>query len=533
MQRLILALILCCTSTAFAQNAAPLLSNLVVTHDPPTRSVTFDFDVSDADGDPLDLQLRVSGDSGKTWLVALDSLVGDTGYPVTPGTGRSIVWTYNPNALAIAFGSGPIALTGRIIADDRQGVDIQDIVDQVDSARVVERLMELEGVRDWQVNAGAVQATRDTIAAWMVAAQLQEWHYNWQQSIYSGRNLVGRIPGLTREAKTWMASGHYDSVNSPGADDNASGTVGAIEAAVVLSDYHFANSLRFICFDLEEEGLLGSIHYVQNRIPAWENPAGLLNMEMIGYKDDAPNTQSLPTGFQQLFPAAYNAVAADSFRGNFLTNVANVTSNPLKTAFDSCAAAYVPDLRVISLAAPGNATIAPDLRRSDHAPFWDAGYQALMLTDGANLRNPYYHSPADTIGTLDLRFFVQNVRAVVATLAKLAEPMHADVLVGNPFVVNVPVGLAEGQEGATLTIYPNPSSGAVRFDYRGWGPGATRFRIFDSQGRLVAELEGNGGAGSVRWNGLGADGKRLAGGQYWVEMEQEGKKLTQKLALVR
>ena len=33
--------------------------------------------------------------------------------------------------------------------------------------------------------------------------------------------------------------------------------------------------------------------------------------------------------------------------------------------------------------------------------------------------------------------------------------------------------------------------------------------------------------------GLGADGKQLAGGQDWVEMEQEGKKLTQKLALVR
>ena len=56
---------------------------------------------------------------------------------------------------------------------------------------------------------------------------------------------------------------------------------------------------------------------------------------------------------------------------------------------------YVPDLRSVPLSVPGNGQIAPDLRRSDHARFWDANIPALMLTDASEFRNTNYHTPAD------------------------------------------------------------------------------------------------------------------------------------------
>jgi hypothetical protein len=46
------------------------------------------------------------------------------------------------------------------------------------------------------------------------------------------------------------------------------------------------------------------------------------------------------------------------------------------------------------------------VRLSDHSPFWDAGYNALMVTDTAYMRNPHYHQPTDTIETLDLPFLM-------------------------------------------------------------------------------------------------------------------------------
>ena len=59
----------------------------------------------------------------------------------------------------------------------------------------------------------------------------------------------------------------------------------------------------------------------------------------------------------------------------------------------------------------------PDVRRADHAPFWDRGYQALFVTDTANLRNPNYHQAGDTLDTLNLGFAADVASASAATVA--------------------------------------------------------------------------------------------------------------------
>ncbi len=61
---------------------------------------------------------------------------------------------------------------------------------------------------------------------------------------------------------------------------------------------------------------------------------------------------------------------------------------------------------------PNRGLIVPQTRLSDHAPFWDLGYPAMMVTDTAFLRNPHYHKSSDAIAggaafpfaTLDLDF---------------------------------------------------------------------------------------------------------------------------------
>ncbi|MEM0997639.1 MAG: M28 family peptidase [Bacteroidota bacterium] len=519
------------------QNAAPVITNLAVNHSPANQTVTFDFDVSDAEGDPLDLQLRLSGDSGRTYVVTLlDSVTGDVGFPIAPGAGKQIVWHYSLASLAADGLLGTVALEARLIADDRIPIDIQTIVDQVDSTRLVDHLKFVEGIRHRNANPPQLQVVRDSIASLMAARGLQDWHHTWPALGSQGENYIGRIGGLTGERRTWYLSGHYDSViNSPGADDNGTATSALMEAVEILSAYQFRHSIRFCAFDLEESGLLGSIRYVNTQIPTWEDVGGLLNLEMIGYKDEAVNTQSLPNGFNLLFPTAYNAVEADSFRGNFLTNVANVASDSLRLAFDSCAAAYVPDLKVISLAAPGNAQVAPDLRRSDHAPFWDAGYRALMLTDAADLRNPFYHSAADTIGTLDLAFYVQNVKAAVATLAKLAVPMHAG-LASDTLQINVTVGIAPPPAGIALAIYPNPSPGHFNFKFVLQEAGPVRLSILDLRGRTVRDLSPGqlpSGPHQLVWDGRSTSGNALPNGSYWVVMHNRNGRISQQIRIQR
>ncbi|MEM7039200.1 MAG: M28 family peptidase, partial [Bacteroidota bacterium] len=457
---------MCAHSDIFGQNNPPSVTNVVATPDLQNDRVDFSYDLADTESDPCEVYLRVSADSGLTWLVTMATVSGDTGFPITPGTGKSITWQYDPQTLANTYGSGPYSFVARIIADDRVTIDIQDIVDQVDSAALVGNLQYIEGIRHRTSGAVHLQATKDTLDQHINAHNLQNWSHTFTWGNYTAHNYVGRLSGTTDEADTWMTCGHYDTdFDAPGADDNGTAVAGVMEAARLLSGYHFRNSIRFAYFDLEEEFLNGSSFYVLNEVQDWEDFRGLLNMEMIGYYDEAVNSQSVPFGFNLLFPAAYNTLEADSFRGNFLTNVANTNSDPLKTAFDQCAAAYVPDLKVISLATPGNGLTTPDLRRSDHAPFWDGGYQALMLTDGANLRNPFYHTPADTIGILDLQFFYQSVKAVVATLAKQAQPVHVGIGVSNDFLLNLPVGIEQPIHLHDLRVFPTPGRHTVHVTF--------------------------------------------------------------------
>ena len=73
-----------------------------------------------------------------------------------------------------------------------------------------------------------------------------------------------------------------DSIDAPGANDNASGLAGALEAARVLSQYEFGSSIVYAGLSGEEQGLFGGQHMAQvAREQGWEI-AGVLNNDMIG-----------------------------------------------------------------------------------------------------------------------------------------------------------------------------------------------------------------------------------------------------------
>jgi hypothetical protein len=77
-----------------------------------------------------------------------------------------------------------------------------------------------------------------------------------------------------------------------------------------------------------------------------------------------------------------------------------------------------PDLPVIKLTVPFNGWILPAVRLSDHASFWDAGFQAVMITDSAFYRNPHYHLPSDRPEILDYRFMAELVESLAAFVAE-------------------------------------------------------------------------------------------------------------------
>jgi Peptidase family M28 len=252
----------------------------------------------------------------------------------------------------------------------------------------------------------------------------------------TSRNVVAEKTGSTYPDDIVVICSHYDSISpsatretlAPGADDNASGTAAVIEAARVLAPYDFDFSLRFIAFSSEEWGLWGSRAHAAAARAAGERILGVINLDMIAYTDVIPEDLQI---------------------------IVNEDSSWLADLF----AAAGPHYGFVNATKMVDASIV----YSDHSPFWDNGYPALLAIEDYPLDNPYYHQTTDTLDKLNLDFLTVSTRASVGLLAELAQPVRD----GYP---RTPVGLA-----ASTVVYSSlfNSLRAVRLTWTAQSDAAT------------------------------------------------------------
>lgn len=97
-----------------------------------------------------------------------------------------------------------------------------------------------------------------------------------------GRNVIAHLPNV-KQPKL-IIGGHYDSVeNSPGANDNASGTAVLLGLARQLAKSPEAQQIWFMAFDGEEDGLKGSEAFVNQAGSKFlANLKGMINFDMVG-----------------------------------------------------------------------------------------------------------------------------------------------------------------------------------------------------------------------------------------------------------
>jgi Zn-dependent M28 family amino/carboxypeptidase len=230
----------------------------------------------------------------------------------------------------------------------------------------------------------------------------------------SFRNIVARS-GVEQNAPLIILGAHLDSVaGTPGADDNASGVAVLLETACLASHFRLSSQVLFCAFNLEELNMIGSTAFAKKLKAAGTTIDGMISLEMLGYTDSWPGSQQLPVGLSGLYPD----------RGDFIGVIGNWRSNALLRKFSGLMR-EVTDLPVETLSVPGKGRLIPAARLSDHAPFWDLGFPALMLTDTAFYRNPHYHGPTDNIDTLNLDFMAKVCEGVARAVIGLQEPREA------------------------------------------------------------------------------------------------------------
>lgn len=287
-------------------------------------------------------------------------------------------------------------------------IPIKPLVNEVSLANIkahVDTLSNEIGPRDTPV----AQAE----AADYIAEQLKAFGYSVTRNpVDASENVIAQLPGQSNSNKLFVIGAHFDTVpNSPGADDNASAVAGMLEIARVLKDVEPDFRIEFVAFALEETGFVGSRQYVQSVTAQGHNLIGMISLEMIGFATNQPNSQ------KPFFTIPSCLAVSEEGRtvGNFIAAIGNNQSATLLKTFQQATTEYVPKLPVVTAQVTGDGACFPNTRRSDHAPFWDQGYSALMITDTANFRNPNYHSPQDTLKTLNLDFARKATQATLAT----------------------------------------------------------------------------------------------------------------------
>ena len=192
------------------------------------------------------------------------------------------------------------------------------------------------------------------------------------------------------DGKFYVVGGHLDSmspnpsIEAPGADDNASGSAGAMEVANIISKYPFAHKVRFVLFASEELGLRGSKAYVSQLKASGEimKVLGMVNLDMIGF-DKVPPISSLWQTRQSF----------DPFVSNFLA--------------------------VAKQAAKLKITMSYNVWGSDHVSFINAGVPAFLFIEDEYGANPNYHKITDRLEFINPEMLEEFVRITAQGLVNI------------------------------------------------------------------------------------------------------------------
>ena len=257
-------------------------------------------------------------------------------------------------------------------------------------------------------------------------------------------NVVAVLRGTVHPDRYVIMSGDIDSrptdtmdgeSDSPGANDNASGMAGAIEAARILSEYRFPTSVVFAGLSGEEQGLWGGRHMAAvAREEGWEI-AAVLNNDMIGNIEGIDGVIDNSTFRVFSEPTPLPDFQSDSW--SYRTNGGEVDgpSRQIARYVDRVADLYFPNLDAMMIY-----RLDRFGRGGHHRPFNDAGFPAVRIMEAhehyerqhQDVRVENGIEYGDVIEGVDFRFAatMSSLNATVLAALAWAPPAPANVGIG-------------------------------------------------------------------------------------------------------
>jgi len=228
-------------------------------------------------------------------------------------------------------------------------------------------------------------------------------------------NFEVELPGQARPQEIVVVSAHYDTVpSSPGANDDGSGVAALLSLIELMRGATCDRTIRFLFFVNEEQPhshteAMGSRVYAQACRARGDNIVAMLSLDPIGYYSQEKGSQKYPWPLNWHYPSAGNFVGVVSNRANAKLMKRVIASFRRHARFPS----------------EGIAMDVDDVKRSDHASFWDCGYPAVLITDTGEFRDPNYHAATDTPDKVDFDALARvtgGLRGVLTDLATIEAP---------------------------------------------------------------------------------------------------------------
>jgi hypothetical protein len=321
----------------------------------------------------------------------------------------------------------------------------QQIVGQVSYDTVLANLQQFESLGKKEAGTAALNNTAD----WLISKYQSYGYTNIQRDTfaYTGNQLYNIIvtkAGTVFPPRYLVIDGHYDTYHGPGTNDNGSGVAAILEIARLLSNIPTDETIKFIHFSAEEQGLIGSGHYVDHTVVPTNMAIKLVfNIDEVGGVAGMINN-TITCERDESGPTSNNA-ASWAFTDT-LVNLTHLYSN-LQTEISY---AY----------------------GSDYVPFQEAGEVITGFYE--TNESPYTHSANDLLVNMSPTFVTQVAKAATGAALYFAGGRQLATFILSEVVVD------------PFTVFPTPANRTIRWQLPSQ-TGSYSLRIFDVSGRQLIE----------------------------------------------
>jgi len=320
------------------------------------------------------------------------------------------------------------------------------IVEQVSASNVLNNLTEFENLGVKRRGTVALQNTLDWLKAEYLsygytAAQMQE--YSFTNGTATCKNLVVTKMGTLYPNTYVIICGHYDTITGKGTNDNGSGVVTIFEVARLLQNIPTEYSIKFINFSGEEDGLIGSQHFVSTVVNA-TNPK--MNIKLVFNIDEVGGRANMTN----------DTITCERDTGSPTSN--NAASNTITNELINCVQLYSPLNTNLSYA-----------YASDYMPFEDNNEVITGFCE--TNETPHRHTATDLLINMDPDYVYNIAKAATGAMLHFA---------GAATTLSTENSLAN-----QVSFYPSPAKNYINVSLGSLNETKYTFSLIDLNGKSV------------------------------------------------